>query len=399
MHGLAARWVLNRMHATIHPQLRERTRRRLSPLSGNHNAGCVWDDALVEAPRLRCTRPRTMQDKRPHSFRAAQALHLARVLQEDYEVTSESLWESLGVQHDRLTTPDARITVAEYDMLIGRALELSGDPAFMLRASVRARATLYGYLGFAVMAASTVREALQLAVELAPGQTDALRLDLLVDTQTAALCVTAATRLGQHHDLVIAAFLLSLASVVEGLTRQEAPVIAELAGARPAGWADEAVPANVRFYFDAPAHRVSMAVSVLDLPVASADPVAKQLALKHCQEQLARANPSDTLVLRAKRLLAEAEAGVDTPSELAQALGVSPRTLRRVLGRANTSYRQLADEARCQRALMLLRHPALSLTEIADVLGFADAASFSRAFMRWTGASPGRYRKDLTGRT
>ena len=77
---------------------------------------------------------------------------------------------------------------------------------------------------------------------------------------------------------------------------------------------------------------------------------------------------------------------------VAKALKLGVRTLQR---RARATHRDigvLLDQARHERALRLLEGPELTLADIAEALDYADERSFSRAFRRWTGQSPGRWR-------
>jgi AraC-like DNA-binding protein len=55
----------------------------------------------------------------------------------------------------------------------------------------------------------------------------------------------------------------------------------------------------------------------------------------------------------------------------------------------------MVDDVRKAHAQHLLRDTRLSLAELASALGFADSASFNRAFKRWTGSSPGVFRRAL----
>jgi len=84
----------------------------------------------------------------------------------------------------------------------------------------------------------------------------------------------------------------------------------------------------------------------------------------------------------------------NTPSlrAIASAMHVSPRTLKRQLAAEGTSFTKIEDEERREKALFLLGSPRLSLKEIADRLGYANLANFSRAFQRWTGHTPGEHR-------
>ena len=77
---------------------------------------------------------------------------------------------------------------------------------------------------------------------------------------------------------------------------------------------------------------------------------------------------------------------------LATELGMSERTLRRHLAQRKTSFRDLLQEERMRRARQLLASRSkIPLIRLADQLGYADSASFARAFKSWTGSSPRRY--------
>ena len=52
----------------------------------------------------------------------------------------------------------------------------------------------------------------------------------------------------------------------------------------------------------------------------------------------------------------------------------------------------LVDQVRLERARDLLASTTMNLSQIADSLGYADAANFTRAFKRWTGLSPSHFR-------
>lgn len=77
----------------------------------------------------------------------------------------------------------------------------------------------------------------------------------------------------------------------------------------------------------------------------------------------------------------------------AEAAGLSVRTLQRRLSCEGCDYSRLFDQARFDFAVDLLRHSCLKIVDIAQELGYGDAANFTRAFRRWTGISPLEFRK------
>ena len=72
---------------------------------------------------------------------------------------------------------------------------------------------------------------------------------------------------------------------------------------------------------------------------------------------------------------------------VARALGVSRQTLYRRLKAEGTTFEKLLDGLRHRLASRLLGE-GMAVKDIAYRLGFSDPAAFSRAFKRWTGASP-----------
>jgi AraC-like DNA-binding protein len=82
---------------------------------------------------------------------------------------------------------------------------------------------------------------------------------------------------------------------------------------------------------------------------------------------------------------------------IADGLYMSPRTLRRKLQEENTSFRQLIDGLRRDMAIQYLRDTDLTVEDIAEALGFSDAANFRHAFRRWTKAAPNEFRDASSG--
>jgi AraC-like DNA-binding protein len=78
---------------------------------------------------------------------------------------------------------------------------------------------------------------------------------------------------------------------------------------------------------------------------------------------------------------------------IAAKLGLSPRSLQRKLGDSGTSYLEVLERVLCSRARSLIGTTRTPIIEIALSLGYSDPAHFSRAFKRWTGATPSAYRK------
>jgi AraC-like DNA-binding protein len=79
-------------------------------------------------------------------------------------------------------------------------------------------------------------------------------------------------------------------------------------------------------------------------------------------------------------------AGTADTGRLANAVGMSRRSLERALADEGTSAGALLEDERKRRAIAWL--PSMSVEEVAARLGYSDARAFARAFKRWTGQPP-----------
>jgi len=79
--------------------------------------------------------------------------------------------------------------------------------------------------------------------------------------------------------------------------------------------------------------------------------------------------------------------------ELAKELGISSQTLHRRLKESATSYQKIKDNLRREVAIHKLVNERLSVEKVADIVGFSEPRSFTRAFKHWTGLTPREYCK------
>ncbi len=82
--------------------------------------------------------------------------------------------------------------------------------------------------------------------------------------------------------------------------------------------------------------------------------------------------------------------------EVAYRLHMSVSTLRRRLLDENTSYQKIKDESRKMAALNYMNSPQLSINDVAGLMGFDEPSAFFRSFKKWTGLTPGEYRRSDT---
>jgi AraC-like DNA-binding protein len=118
--------------------------------------------------------------------------------------------------------------------------------------------------------------------------------------------------------------------------------------------------------------------------------------LRYVEEASARLSDKGTAGRVRKYFLHALQTGEPSVETVARQLGTTPRTLQRRLREEETSFQQVLDEVRREVALTHMRSRRATIDEVAFLLGFEKPNSFHRAFKRWTGVSPGEFRRQST---
>lgn len=145
--------------------------------------------------------------------------------------------------------------------------------------------------------------------------------------------------------------------------------------------------------FGAQSNAIVIPSAQLAAPMLRADSrIARAFELRaaHLLQKLKRV---DATAERVRELVSHhLDSGQVTMAWTARRLAMSVPTLRRHLEAEGTTYREIVDELRRHFAERELRDGSTSVGELAFLLGFANVGAFHRAFKRWTGIAPTRYR-------
>ncbi|WP_198347614.1 helix-turn-helix domain-containing protein [Nocardia terrae] len=129
-----------------------------------------------------------------------------------------------------------------------------------------------------------------------------------------------------------------------------------------------------------------------DVPLPQVNEWARSTCEQMCRDLLARRHARSGVAGAVRDLLVRNPGVIPDQSAVAAELFVSARTLSRRLNEEGTSFRALLDEVRQALAEELLDHTGMTTEQVAARLGYAEAASFIRAFRRWRGCPPQEYR-------
>ena len=279
-----------------------------------------------------------------------------------------------------------------YGRLMGRAAEATGCAHFGLRAAARSGLAGLGRVGFVARNAPTVSSALlglcATMHHCDTGGATVLRRD--GDEASLAYQIFGPEPEGVDHiaDAAAVLFFNILRELCAGDWR---PSEVALAHRRPADVAPHARLFGCPVRFGAEENAVIFPARWLEKTIFGAEPELQRILLADLdRSQAKRTVPFPDDVTRVIRTLLAS--GDCSAAAVARLFDITERSLSRRLLRDGTHYRLLLDEVRRAQAHRLLEDTEIPLSELAGILGYSEASAFTRAFRRWEGMPPARWR-------
>lgn len=305
------------------------------------------------------------------------------------------LVSTLGLEAP-LDDPEARVDLEQHRALWELVPERCCDDAFGLHLAAGLQPGAFAVMDYAARNAPTLRGALERIARYCRLVHDGSEVSLTVVGDEGRLAYTLPGFPGgspRHAaEFIVGAWLVCTRQMLDDA--EVRPRRVAFQHPEPADTSEHSAFFGCPVAFDAPANELVLDGALLDRPVAKADPALCALLDRYAEELLAKL-PKARPFLREVRsriatILPDGDPGL---SGLADSLHMSPRTLQRKLADEGTTYKDLVDELRHDLARKYLLAPAIAVTEAAFLLGFSDPSAFHRAFKRWTGTTPGEYRK------
>ena len=322
------------------------------------------------------------------------AIALLQLLEEQ-GISRELALRGTGIQTDQLDS-GGRLTTQQDAWLLGNAVRLTNDPGIGYLIGLHSRLTWHGMLGYGLMSCATLRDALELWTHFLDLRTTTFTVRLVEHEGLAMLLVHDMASRTPLRFCAVDRMMSMTTRLCEQLTQRALPELEV--------WHPGSEPLHYARYrkhmvtsrFETNLSQIRFPATDLDIPLPNANPSTLSSIFAQCERERARLRRTDDLVPRVMELLQRHEAnGYPSLDETAKMLCVSSRTLKRKLQNSGLNFRGLVDDARKGAVLREVLNPALRMSDIALHAGYRDPASFTRAFLRWTGESPSHYRKRL----
>lgn len=298
-----------------------------------------------------------------------------------------------GLKEADLADLSIELDASQELCVVGNLIRACRQPGLGLEVGMRYNFASYGLWGLGLISSATAGDALALALRFIPLTFAFCRISGGLDGDTFTVTFEApdvepaVQRFLVERDVSAAARLmkevLGPEFVLSRFTFQHAT---ERGGGRVE---DLVRVVGVRPEFGASSNSLTSDSKLLALRLPQANPVTVAMCERACEELLERrrARLGTGEFLRQYLAAAPMNMAPDLP-QAARALGLSDRTLKRRLQDEGLTYRALLAEVRGGQANQLLGDSTLSLTQIAERMGFSDLSSFSQAYKRWFGVAP-----------
>lgn len=338
-----------------------------------------------------------------HRNRELSAAYARLVLHSGVAPAAELL-RGVGVSEEALADAEFIDAVA-LAVLFRNYARCVPDRGWTARLGAQFSMAAHGPLGFAALSAPTLGEALDVMGSLYECRSTAF---------TASTCATATRYVLSFEDVTgIGDFACWLAEVVLKIVEVLlATILAHPVGrnveirlqhAAPPGSKHLLAGYDASVLFAAGENSIAVPLAWRQLPSPLSDETVYRANVVRCRELIAARAQAGSIAAAVRNRLCHhfdtqmlrttAPCPPPTLEQIAGALHMTSRTLIRRLQREQTAYHDLLEELRRDYAERLLRDARLQVADVAEMLGYREAANFNRAFRRWYGTTPALWRR------
>jgi AraC-like DNA-binding protein len=311
-------------------------------------------------------------------------------------ISVDTLLEGSGLNAYALLQPDLRVEAPLFVSLSQKAIRLTGEAGLSVHMGLQMKVTCHGIIGIAALMAKNLGEAIEIACQYMNLLSSFVAWRLEIEDEHAVVYIDEIMPRYPLTDFGLLFMVVGCVTMSEAITGQVLTGYADIRITKPDFFERFASQLSGTIHFDQPLNRIVFSKSYLDLPLVMADPTSARMAREQCKKELCSLAGQAGVAGIVRELAFDEVAGFCSIEDVAKALCMSERTLQRQLVAAGTSYSQILDELRHQKALQLLKDRNLCLKTVSNQLGYTNVTNLTRAFKRWTGMSPTAFRESIS---
>jgi AraC-like DNA-binding protein len=307
---------------------------------------------------------------------------------------ADALLRQVGLSPALLHSSQARVSAKHYGAL-WRLVALTLDDEFFGQDSRRMKSGSFAMICHSILNCKTLGQALDRSLRFYGLILDDIHGKLHRDGAEASVTLHQREAGATHRMFAQEVLLMLLHGVACWLVGRRIPIKrAQFSYAEPAHSAEYRLMYSTNISFQSPHTAIVFDAAYLALPVVQNERTVKEFLRNAPENILLKYKNGSSLGARIRRRLRQSLPG-DLPEfdVLAGEMNMTPATLRRRLHEEGTFYQSIKDQLRRDLAIGYLSHSKRSAMDIGLELGFSERSAFHRAFKKWTGASPGEFRR------
>jgi len=280
--------------------------------------------------------------------------------------------------------------------ILRAAARLSRSPDTALLAGQRQKISHFGVFGFALVTSDTFGDAFRFGQDHMDLAGAVFQVDFEINEGIASLKTRHPLKLGEHLRFIAEYWRSSMTTLLSEVLDAPFPSTEMyFPYRRPRNFDLYQRLFQCKLHFNADVMEWRFDASVLDEQCPHADPLTSHLCQDVC-DQLVSSDHESALIRSIRNLcIAKSNGAFATAESVAHALNIPLRTFHRNLSQQGTSFKRLLDGTRFSLAAEYLANTTIAVEEISTRCGYSDVSSFRKAFSRWAGMSPTRYRQQV----
>lgn len=327
-------------------------------------------------------------------------LALVRLL-EQHGVPTDACLSKAGLDKNALYHPEAMIERSKQSLAVQALAQASQRADIGFDLGLTTNIATAGSVGNLLLSAATLTEGMARTAEYFSLITPSLKLK--IEQPPGQLSITGSILLPMPYEVALVALesmTVALYRVILFMLQEKStPSLLYVSWSpTPQHAARYSALKGAKVHFgqgERPQFRLVLPIEIAEAPLPMANPLAYAQAENECRRLLEIQSATKSWIAWVSRMLECVDGHLPTQAELARSMNVSARTLARSLAAEGISYSDLSRQVRHERAVQLLCSSDATIAEVAQRLGYSDAANFSRAFRAIAGMNPGHYRDSI----
>lgn len=307
---------------------------------------------------------------------------------------AEDIFERSAINPDVLGDPNQPISLPAFLRAIDTAALLTENDNFGLWLGNQYRPEHLGLWGYIGLSSATLGDALLNMSRYFPEfqSRSSLKIDHHQGKVRVEYGLLDGSIVSRRHDAEMT--LGNILNVMRrALGERWAPLEVHFSHGRPECWQDHEKAFRTDVRFEQESNAIVLNASSLSRPMPGADPQLLLIAKQSLNVIRLSGSVRFKLAERVRSEIVEA-IYTDVPriEQIADRLGLPVWTLTRQLKDEGQTFTGLFDSVRKELAYNYLSNTAMSISKLAELLGYTETSSFTHAFNRWFGESPKRWR-------